>query len=218
MKGFRFAILVCFFFQFGISLSQTIVKTVEPNDESVIDPVFNLKEKDANKAITFNILAGVRGDYSIYLEHRINQLISAEFGVGVTTHDYLWSVFNSDYTVFQVDRISDYNPNLSLSAGIRFYGDQVFRGFYVAPQIIYRNYTMPGPSSANNPIIKRRNTVTRVAFGISSLSSGRFYVDGGLAVGYANNLHENLQAFKWESNRQVTIHADFYFRLGVLLK
>src|SRR6185437_1569258 len=84
----------------------------------------------------------LEGNIPIFYERKIGKNITVAPSVGVTFHDYLWEIFEqagNDGAYIPV-KARYYKPGLSAALGFKYYPSGALNGFYIAPEVRYRNY------------------------------------------------------------------------------
>lgn len=98
----------------------------------------------------------LEGNVPIFYERKIGNNVSIEASVGLTFNNYLWDAFEQIGTynggAIPVSK-RYYQPSFSLGGGIRYYPSGALDGFYIAPEIRYRNYQSQGlaTTATTNP-------------------------------------------------------------------
>ena len=97
--------------------------------------VFNSPEETKREPVVYQNLFKISpleafsGDISFYYERIFNENLSGEFGLGLTTSDYL-SIFTDDVT--STNRTSKIGNSFGL--GLRYYPFRACEDFYFAPE------------------------------------------------------------------------------------
>ncbi|WP_146194248.1 hypothetical protein [Brumimicrobium oceani] len=160
--------------------------------------------KEESNVIKFNLLELMSsGDYSLYYEKALLNVLSAEIGLGITSGDN-WGDFGSD-TYFYNSK-EENKIGFSFAAALRFYPSELFEDFYVSAEYKFRKYrwdreVMEFTSNYSAVISSidesRRHSIARLNFGYILFLTNQLSLDShfGLGINMVQEIYYNNQSF-----------------------
>ncbi|PCJ79920.1 MAG: hypothetical protein COA49_10225 [Bacteroidetes bacterium] len=131
--------------------------------------------------IKVNPLLILNGDIPIYLEHKLNDKLSYEVGIGITVFDYLYNYYNSSlgYSPY----VEQHTPEMGYSfrASLRFYPSNYTKAldeFYIGPEFSHRRY---------NTILEKCDN-----YPVDAKQEYRAFTDFKISGGYVLFITENI--------------------------
>ena len=98
----------------------------------------------------------LEGNVPIFYERKVGNKVTIEPSVGLTFNNYVWEVFEQG-GVYNGGAIPVstryYKPSFSAGVALKFYPSGAFNGFYISPELRYRNYQSQALNNTvtNNP-------------------------------------------------------------------
>ncbi len=125
------------------------VSVLNPNGKKAIPYSGHSMPSDSvQQAFKINPGNFIRGDFSLYYEYRLANSFSLEAAAGVTYIDYFYEVFqNGGRYISKLNEgsMSKFYSGYSARFQFRWYPskyESAITGYYLAPEISYRNYKM----------------------------------------------------------------------------